>query len=199
MLVKVSEGPLETYYGRFVEHMFYDGTRDAIALVMGDIAGKSDILCRIHSHCISAHIFNSTECDCREQMIMAQTEIQKAGCGIIIWLDEDGRGNGHFALLQSAELRAQGLNQSEAYTKLGFPSDARTYRQAREILTHFKIQSISLLSNSPQKKQALVDAGIAVSKIVPIYIHGPINPVLQKTYEDKKGRGHSIEIENAPR
>jgi GTP cyclohydrolase II len=195
MLVQVAHGPLKTKYGDFVEHLFYDGTRDCIALVYGDVAGQEGVLCRVHSQCLTAHLFNSIECDCREQMAMAQQRIRKAGRGLIIWLDQDGRGNGHFALLKSAHLRiVDGMSQTEAYTHLGFPTESRTYRQAREVLNLLKVKSISLLSNSPQKRDELVNSGIVIDRMFPIYIRKPRNDVLSRTYEDKKSRGHAIRV-----
>jgi GTP cyclohydrolase II len=87
--------------------------------VMGEVAQKENVLCRVHSHCISAHVFNSIECDCREQMEMAQRMIQQAGSGVIIWLDQEGKNNGHMALLLSRKLKDEGISQAEAYKQLG--------------------------------------------------------------------------------
>jgi 3,4-dihydroxy 2-butanone 4-phosphate synthase/GTP cyclohydrolase II len=88
-----------------------DGQKETIALIMGGVAHKQNVLCRVHSHCISAHIFNSIECDCREQMEMSQRLIQKAGSGVIIWVDQEGKNNGHWALLQSRKLKAEGYRK----------------------------------------------------------------------------------------
>ncbi len=88
MIIRLAEGTLQTRFGAFTQILYYDGQKEIIALVMGDIAHKENVLCRVHSHCISAHIFNSIECDCREQMEMAQRLIQEAGSGVIIWLDQ---------------------------------------------------------------------------------------------------------------
>src|SRR4030095_6117049 len=101
MIACLAERNLKTKFGIFKEILFYDGQKESIALVKGDIAGKENVLCRVHSSCISAHIFNSIECECREEMGISQGLIEKAGKGVIIWLDQEGKGNGHLALIKS--------------------------------------------------------------------------------------------------
>src|SRR5687767_9897260 len=101
MIIRLAEGNLQTKFGDYHEILFYDGQKESIALIMGNVYGEEQVLCRIHSSCIAAHYFNSTECDCREQMEIAQRLIQQSGKGIIIYLDQEGKGNGHFALLKS--------------------------------------------------------------------------------------------------
>jgi GTP cyclohydrolase II len=101
MIRKLAEGNLKTKYGEFQEILFYDGQKESFALFMGDIENSEDLLCRIHSSCIFGHYFNSIECDCQEQMDISQQLIQKVGKGIIILLDQEGKGNGHFGLLSS--------------------------------------------------------------------------------------------------
>jgi 3,4-dihydroxy 2-butanone 4-phosphate synthase/GTP cyclohydrolase II len=165
MVIRLAQGPLQTRFGKFTEILYYDGQKEIIALVMGDVAGGENILCRVHSHCISAHIFNSIQCDCREQMEMAQRLIQKAGRGVIIWLDQEGRNNGHLALLQSRKLKEEGLSQTEAYVKLGYEADARSYIRASEILSELAVQSILLMTNNPEKASQLRDDGLIVAGI----------------------------------
>ena len=82
MIIKIAEGNLKTKFGEYREYLFYDGLKESIALVMGDVAGAEDVLCRVHSSCIFAHVFNSIECDCREQMEISQQLINEAGRGI---------------------------------------------------------------------------------------------------------------------
>ena len=94
MIIRLAEGTLRTRFGTFTEILYYDGQKETIALVMGDVAHRENVLCRVHSQCISGHIFNSIQCDCREQMGMAQLLIQEAGSGVIIWLDQEGRNKG---------------------------------------------------------------------------------------------------------
>ena len=127
MIVPVAEGRLNTRFGEFREILFYDGQKESIALLMGEVKDGEDILCRVHSACIFGHVFNSIECDCREQMEMSQQSIQEAGKGIIIWLDQEGKANGHFALLKSKEYKKRGMPQAEAYEAVGIKRDARDF------------------------------------------------------------------------
>lgn len=194
MIVLLAQGPLHTRFGEFTEYLFYDGLSESSAIVKGDVSGKDEVLCRVHSHCTSAHIFNSIECDCREQMAMAQEKIEQVGDGIIIWLDQDGKGNGHMAELLTAGLRAEGVAQTEAYAKLGFERDARSFARAAEILEFLEVGSVALMSNSLAKAGGLRECGISVSRIVNLTVV-PDNPHLHKTYRDKvQYQGHSIEL-----
>jgi 3,4-dihydroxy 2-butanone 4-phosphate synthase/GTP cyclohydrolase II len=165
MIIRLAEGNLKTRFGTFNQILYYDGQKESIALVMGDIAHKENVLCRVHSHCISAHVFNSIECDCREQMELAQRLIQEAGSGVIIWLDQEGKNNGHLALLLSRKLKDAGVPQSEAYVKLGYSADARSYVRAAEILRELSVQSIILMTNNPEKASQLRKDGLVISGI----------------------------------
>ncbi|MCX6066002.1 MAG: GTP cyclohydrolase, partial [Chloroflexi bacterium] len=161
-------GKLETRFGTFTQILYYDGQKEIIALVMGEVANRENVLCRVHSQCISGHVFNSIECDCREQMEMAQRLIQDAGQGVIIWLDQQGKNNGHLALLLSRKLKEAGVSQSEAYVKLGYSADARSYIRAAEILRELQVQSITLLTNNPEKVSQLHDDGLMITGIKPL-------------------------------
>lgn len=196
MIVKLTEGPLETRFGTFTEKLYYNGQKESIALVMGDVSDGEDVLCRVHSSCISAHILNSVECDCREQMEMAQLRIQEAGRGVIIWLDQEGRANGHVALLASAQLRSDGLTQSEAYTTLGYEVDDRRYKVAAEMLEDLGVKSITLLTNNPHKIEALGEAGMSISGTQRVVLspNKEDDRILYQTYIEKISRGHHIEL-----
>jgi GTP cyclohydrolase II len=163
MTIRLAERELETKYGTYTEILYYDGQKESIALVMGDVENGDDILCRIHSHCIGAHVFNSIECDCREQMEASQALIEKEGRGVIIWLDQEGKGNGHLALMKSIPFKKAGLSQSEAYKKAGYEADARNYRAAAEILADLKVKSIVLLTNGTGKADDLRRESINVT------------------------------------
>jgi len=159
MIVRLAEGSLRTKFGTFLEILYYDGQKESIALVMGDVRGQDHVLCRLHSHCVSAHIFNSIECDCREQMELAQAMIEQQGAGVIIWLDQEGRANGHLALVRSRALQEQGLSQTEAYVQLGYAADARQYTSAAAILQDLGVKSVVLMTNSPHKVKKLAGGG----------------------------------------
>ncbi|MEW6404231.1 MAG: GTP cyclohydrolase [Chloroflexota bacterium] len=163
MIIRLAEGTLRTRLGTFTQILYYDGQKETIALVMGDVARKENVLCRVHSQCINGHVFNSIECDCREQMEISQRLIQQAGCGIIIWLDQEGKNNGHLALLLSRKLKDEGLAQAEAYERLGYLADARSYVRAAEILRDLKVDSITLLTNNPEKVSELQKDGLIIT------------------------------------
>lgn len=194
MLVRLQEGHLKTKFGTFLEILYYDGQKESIALVMGDVQNSEHVLCRVHSSCLSAHVFNSIECDCREQMEMAQFLIEREGKGIIIWLEQEGRNNGHLALLSTVKLREQGMTSTEAYLKLGFKEDDRDYRCAVEMLQNLGVASITLLTNSPQKMDSLKNSGINISGTKRLTIDVSDNEELKKTYMDKFTRGHFIDL-----
>lgn len=164
MIIRLAERSLKTKFGTFTEILYYDGRSESIAIVMGDVAGGEDVLCRIHSHCIGAHVFNSVECTCREEMAAAQALIQESGRGIIIWLDQEGKGNGHLALMQSIKYKKE-FGQAEAYVKAGFKADARDYHAAAEILSELNVRSIILLANSRDKAEELRRLSINVSDV----------------------------------
>lgn len=163
MIVRIAEGTLKTKFGTYHQHLYYDGQKETIALVMGDVAEQENILCRVHSQCIHGHVFNSIECDCREEMEMSQRLIQEAGRGVIIWMDQEGKNNGHMALLLSRKLKDEGVPQSDAYMKLGYPADARSYVRAAEILRDLRVRSITLLTNNPDKLSQLREDGLVIA------------------------------------
>jgi GTP cyclohydrolase II len=165
MNIRLAERELKTKFGVFREILYYDGQKESIAIVMGDVEDREDVLCRVHSHCIGAHIFNSIECECREEMERSQFLIEQAERGVVIWLDQEAKGNGHLALIESTKYKKQGDAQSVAYEKAGFAADARSYRPAAEILADLKVKSIVLLANSVSKADDLRKEKINVSGI----------------------------------
>jgi len=162
-MIKMAEVDLKTKYGTFHEVLFYDGQKEAIAFYMGDISEQENVLCRVHSSCIHAHIFNSIECECREEMAIAQQLIQKEGRGIIIWLEQEGKGNGHYALLKSIPFKREGMSQAAAYEAAGFQKDARDFSAAAKILKALDIKSITMLTNNQKKVETLTQHGIEIT------------------------------------
>jgi GTP cyclohydrolase II len=180
-----------------LEILYYDGQRESIAIVMGEVRQRDNVLCRLHSHCVSAHLFNSIDCDCREQMDLAQAMIEQQGAGVIIWLDQEGRGNGHLALLRSRALQAQGLSQTEAYVQLGYAADARQYTSAAAILQDLGVTSVVLMTNSPHKTGSLQAAGITIAGIRPLVPDAEVRERLRGFYDDKIAQGHRIDLRQA--
>ena len=164
MVVRLADRVLKTKFGDFSEILFYDGISESLALVMGDVEGGEDVLCRIHSACIGGHIFNSIECECAGEMAAAQAAVQQAGRGVIIYLDQEGKGNGHLALMKSTPFKKAGHSQGEAYKLAGFEVDARSFRPAADILADLGVGSVVLLTNNPEKAADLRRYSINVSE-----------------------------------
>jgi len=164
MIHKLGERELKTKYGTYREILYYDGRQESIAIVMGDVDNQENVLCRVHSNCIGAHVFNSVECDCREQMEAAQAMIEKEGRGVLIWLDQEGKGNGHLALVESIQYKKAGFSQAEAYVKAGYEADGRCYRAAAQILSDLKVGSIVLLANGEGKANDLRKESITITE-----------------------------------
>ena len=171
MIKRLASRDLKTKFGIFTEILYYDGQKESIALLAGDISGEN-VLCRVHSHCIGAHVFNSIECTCREEMEAAQKLIQMDGRGLIIWLDQEGKGNGHLALIESIPFKKE-FGQAEAYVKAGYKADARSYRPAAQILSDLKVRSIVLLTNGEGKAGEMEREAVSVSAIQPLHIDQP--------------------------
>jgi len=163
MNIRIADREIKTKYGTFSEVLYYNGQRESIALVMGDVANGENVLCRVHSACLGGHVFNSVECECADEMASAQAAVQQAGKGVIIYLDQEGKGNGHLALMASIPFKNAGHSQGEAYEMAGFASDARSFRPAAEILNELKVKSIILLTNNPEKAADLRRYSIIVS------------------------------------
>lgn len=163
MIFRLTERSLETKYGTFRDILYYDGQKESIALVMGAVAGEENVICRVHSACVSGHVFNSVECECQAEMEAAQSAIEQAGKGVVIYLEQEGKGNGHLALMASIPFKKAGMKQPEAYEKAGFEKDARSFRPAAEILRDLQIKSIVLLTDNAGKADNLRKASIVVS------------------------------------
>ena len=164
MIRRLGSRELKTKFGIFTEILYYDGQKDSIALVMGDVVDGENILCRVHSHCIGAHVFSSVECTCRDEMEAAQSMIQNEGRGLIIWLDQEGKGNGHLALIESIPFKKE-FGQAKAYEMAGYKADARSYTPAAQILNDLKVRSIILLANSEGKADELRKESVNVSAV----------------------------------
>jgi GTP cyclohydrolase II len=163
MMKRLASRELRTKYGTFTEVLYYDGQTESIAIVMGDVRGGEDVLCRVHSHCIGAHIFNSVECTCREEMEAAQAAIEQAGRGVIIWLDQEAKGNGHLALIESIPFKKE-HGQARAYEMAGYKADARDYRAAAGILNDLGVRTIVLLG-AESKADDLRQESVTVSRV----------------------------------
>lgn len=143
---------------------------DAVALVMGDVYAAAPIV-RIHSQCLTGDVFHSLRCDCRLQLEMALARIAEAGSGILLYEQQEGRGIGLMAKLKAYELQDQGLDTVEANVELGFKPDCREFELPAAMLKLMNVPAVRLMTNNPEKVQALETAGIQVveriSAVVP--------------------------------
>jgi GTP cyclohydrolase II len=138
---------------------------DLVALVMGDIHSAPPLV-RIHSQCLTGDVFGSLRCDCRLQLELALKAISKAGAGILLYEQQEGRGIGLMAKLKAYQLQDQGMDTVEANVELGFAADCRAYELPAEVLKLLGVKSVKLITNNPEKVAALESAGIAVTERV---------------------------------
>jgi GTP cyclohydrolase II len=166
VLARLAHGKLETDFGDFDIHVFHDGREEAVVLSLGNIRGCDEVLCRIHSECMCAHTFFSTECDCREQMETAQQWISENKKGLVIFLRQEGKGNGAAAHVATLPLKRKNLPQASSYRKVGFLEDGRSYLMAGKILNYFGIKSVTLITSNVHKIEGLTAFGV---RVVPRY------------------------------
>jgi GTP cyclohydrolase II len=136
-------------------------TEGAVALVMGDIHSRPPVV-RIHSQCLTGDVFHSLRCDCRLQLELALQAIVDAGAGILLYEQQEGRGIGLMAKLRAYELQDQGLDTVEANVRLGYKPDCREFELPAEILKHLNVTAVRLITNNPEKVEAIESVGIRV-------------------------------------
>jgi GTP cyclohydrolase II len=134
---------------------------------MGKIGGDLPPLVRIHSQCLTGDVFHSLRCDCRAQLEIALKSIAQEGRGLLIYEHQEGRGIGLLNKLRAYELQDQGADTVEANEQLGFDSDLRSYELPGAILRYFGLKAVRLLSNNPEKVEAVENAGVLVAERVP--------------------------------
>ncbi len=196
-LRKVAEADFPTRFGHFRIYGFegrYNGRPDeAVVLEMGDLAGGPlPPLVRIHSQCLTGDVFHSLRCDCRAQLELALEMIATEGRGLLIYEHQEGRGIGLLNKLRAYELQDHGADTVEANEQLGFESDLRGYELPGEILRYFGLKSVRLLSNNPEKVQAVEGAGIRVEERVPCIVPAVVST--ESYLRTKKEKmGHLLE------
>jgi GTP cyclohydrolase II len=206
---KVADADFPTRWGHF-RILGFEGTRidpepcspgteatvskkieGAVALVLGDIHSGPPVV-RIHSQCLTGDVFGSLRCDCRLQLELALRTIAQAGAGILLYEQQEGRGIGLMAKLRAYELQDQGLDTVEANLRLGFKPDCREFELPAEILKLLKVTSVRLITNNPEKVEALESVGIRVVERISAEVE-PLDSFERYVQVKQEKMGHIVD------
>ena len=193
LVKRVAHAQLPTEHGDF-EIYAYDNVVDDmthVALVRGDIGDGKDVLVRVHSKCLTGDVFHSARCDCGAQLETAMARIAQEGRGVLLYLNQEGRGIGLANKIRAYELQDEGFDTVEANERLGFKPDQRDYGIGAQILTDLGVRTMRLLTNNPRKFVGLQGYGLSVSEAVPLEI--PASESTRKYLKTKKDKlGHTL-------
>jgi len=191
-LEKVAEAAFPTRWGQFrifgFAGHYEDRVEEAVVLKMGDLTDDPAPLVRIHSQCLTGDVFHSLRCDCRAQLELSLTLITEEERGLLIYEHQEGRGIGLLNKLRAYELQDHGADTVEANVQLGFDADLRNYELPGAILRYFGLTQVRLLSNNPEKVEAVERAGVHVAERIPCLVD-PVDSseAYLRTKKDKMG------------
>jgi 3,4-dihydroxy 2-butanone 4-phosphate synthase/GTP cyclohydrolase II len=193
LVKRVATAKLPTEYGEFRVHAFDSAVdkRTHVALVCGDIADGQHVLVRVHSQCLTGDVLHSIRCDCGAQLDTAMQRIAAEGRGVLLYLNQEGRGIGLGNKIRAYELQDQGFDTVEANERLGFKADQRDYGVGVQILRELGIRSMRLLSNNPRKLVGIEGYGLSVTEWLPLEI--PASDSTRRYLKTKKDKlGHKL-------
>jgi GTP cyclohydrolase II len=195
-LVRVASTRLPTMFGVFdligFERANKGETESALLLMLGDLQNRLPLL-RIHSQCLTGEVLGSLRCDCRGQLELAMSAIADEGSGLVIYEYQEGRGIGLMAKLKAYALQDHGFDTIEANEALGFDADCRDFSLAVAVLHNLKVRQVRLMSNNPQKVEALTKGGIEVIELIACEAP-PSSHALSYLRTKKKRMGHWLTI-----
>ena len=193
LVKRVATAKLPTELGDFQVHA-YESLLDQethVALVRGEIGDGSNVMVRVHSKCLTGDVFHSARCDCGAQLETAMQRIAAEGRGVLLYLNQEGRGIGLANKIRAYELQDQGFDTVEANERLGFKPDQRDYGIGAQILGDLGVQTMRLLTNNPRKFVGLQGYGLSVSESVPLEI--PAREFTRQYLKTKKDKlGHKL-------
>ncbi len=192
-VTRAAAAKLPTEYGEF-DIVAYEDSADGkthVALVHGDLGGGENVLVRVHSSCVTGDIFHSARCDCGPQLDTAMRRIVGEGRGVLLYLNQEGRGIGLANKIRAYSLQDEGFDTVEANERLGFPADRREYGVSVRMLVDLGVRSVRLLSNNPRKLAGVTGDGLSMSERIPLEI--PASEFTRRYLKTKKDKlGHEL-------